>query len=322
MSLPAPSTTRLFSHATAQAPGKVNLSLRVGTPRADGYHPVASVYLAVSMLEEVTATPRQDGEITVTLSEQSSAFVDPDAIPVDSTNLAARAALRLREHLGRDPQTHGVHLEITKQVPVAGGMGGGSADAAAALLACASLWEAGLSRQALAEIAAPLGADVPFAVMGGAAVGLGVGDELTPLLARHPVYLVLIPATTGLSTPEVYALLDRLRDEGALPVPERDPEVDRELVQALTTGNAEELALLVANDLQVPAATLVPELSEMLDLGLEEGALSGQVSGSGPTVMFLARSAEESFQLAARIEDRTGVAAVAVHGPVHGARVL
>ncbi|GAA4759968.1 4-(cytidine 5'-diphospho)-2-C-methyl-D-erythritol kinase [Citricoccus nitrophenolicus] len=322
MSQPMPTTARLFSHVTAQAPGKVNLSLRVGTPRADGYHPVASVYLAVSLLEEVTATPRQDGEITVSLSEGSSAFVDPAVIPADSSNLAARAALRLREHLGLEPQNHGVHLEITKQVPVAGGMGGGSADAAAALLACASLWEAGLSRQALAEIAAPLGADVPFAVMGGAAVGLGVGDELTPLLARHPVYLVLIPATTGLSTPEVYALLDRLRDEGTLPVPEGDPEVDRELVQALTTGNAEDLALLLANDLQVPAATLVPELSEMLGLGLEEGALSGQVSGSGPTVMFLARTAEESFQLAARIEDRTGVAAVAVHGPVHGARVL
>jgi 4-diphosphocytidyl-2-C-methyl-D-erythritol kinase len=105
-------------------------------------------------------------------------------------------------------------------------------------------------------------------------------------------------------------------------MPEADPEVDPHLVQALTSGDAEELALLLANDLQVPAATLVPELSEMLDVGLEEGALAGQVSGSGPTVMFLARSAEESFQLAARIEDRTGVAAVAVHGPVHGARVL
>jgi 4-diphosphocytidyl-2-C-methyl-D-erythritol kinase len=315
-------TARFFGHATAQAPGKVNLSLRVGPPRPDGYHPVASVYLAVSMLEEVTATPRPDGEITVALSESSSAFVDPDVIPVDSSNLAARAALRLRDHLGLDPDTHGVHLDITKQVPVAGGMGGGSADAAAALMACAALWDVGLSRQDLAEIGAPLGADVPFAVMGGAAVGLGVGDELTPLLARHPVHLVLVPATTGLSTPQVYRLLDQLREDGALPMPEADPEVDRGLVQALTSGDAEELALLIGNDLQVPAATMVPELSEMLDVGLEEGALSGQVSGSGPTVMFLTRSAEESFQLAARLEDRTGVAAIAVHGPVHGARVL
>ncbi|MFC7403046.1 4-(cytidine 5'-diphospho)-2-C-methyl-D-erythritol kinase [Citricoccus sp. GCM10030269] len=321
MSQPA-TTGRLFRHATAQAPGKVNLSLRVGAPRADGYHPVASVYLAVSMIEEVTATPRSEGEITVALSESSSAFVDPDAFPVDSSNLAVKAAVRLREHLELDPAEHGVHLEITKQVPVAGGMGGGSADAAAALVACAALWDAGLSRQALAEISAPLGADVPFAVMGGAAVGLGVGDELTPLLARHPLHFVLVPATTGLATPQVYGLLDRLREEEALPVPESDPEVDRELVQALTTGNAEELALLIANDLQVPAATMVPELSGMLDIGLEEGALAGQVSGSGPTLMFLARNAEESFQLATRIEDRTGVAAVAVHGPVHGARVL
>lgn len=319
---PTPGPARLFSHVTAQAPGKVNLSLAVGAPRPDGYHPVASVYLAVSMLEEVTATPRADGDVTVSLADHSSVFVDPDLIPQDASNLAARAALLLREHLGLDEDTHGVHLEITKQVPVAGGMGGGSADAAAALMACAALWDAGLSRQDLAGIGAALGADVPFAVMGGAAVGLGVGDELTPLLARHPVHLVLVPAATGLSTPQVYALLDELRAEGALPTPESDPEVDRDLVQALTAGNAEELALLLHNDLQVPAATMVPELSEMLDVGLEEGALSGQVSGSGPTVMFLARSAEESFQLAARLEDRTGVAAIAVHGPVHGARVL
>lgn len=319
---PTPGVARLFSHVTAQAPGKVNLSLAVGPPRPDGYHPVASVYLAVSMVEEVTATLRTDGEVTVSLADHASVFVDPDLIPQDASNLAARAALALREHLGLDPATHGVHLEITKQVPVAGGMGGGSADAAAALVACAALWEAGLSRQSLAGIGAALGADVPFAVMGGAAVGRGVGDELTPLLARHPVHLVLVPAATGLSTPRVYAELDRLREEGALPGADPEPRVDRELIQALTGGNAEELALLLRNDLQVPAATMVPELSEMLEVGLEEGALAGQVSGSGPTVMFLSRSAEESFQLAARLEDRTGVAAIAVHGPVPGARVL
>lgn len=317
-----PGSGRLFSHVTAQAPGKVNLSLAVGTPRQDGYHPVASVYLAVSLLEEVTATPRTDGEVSVSLADHSSVFVDPEVIPQDASNLAARAAVLLRERLGLDPQTHGVHLEIVKQVPVAGGMGGGSADAAAALMACAALWDAGLSRQDLAAIGAPLGADVPFAVMGGAAVGLGVGDELTPLLARHPVHLVLVPAATGLSTPRVYRLLDELREQRAVPTPDTEPEVDRELVQALTAGNAEELALRLRNDLQVPAATMVPELSDMLDVGLEEGALAGQVSGSGPTVMFLTRSAEESFQLAARLEDRTGVAAIAVHGPVHGARVL
>lgn len=319
---PTPGVARLFSHVTAQAPGKVNLSLAVGPPRPDGYHPVASVYLAVSMVEEVTATLRTDGEVTVSLADHASVFVDPDLIPQDASNLAARAALALRQHLGLDPQTHGVHLEITKQVPVAGGMGGGSADAAAALVACAALWDAGLSRQSLAGIGAALGADVPFAVMGGAAVGRGVGDELTPLLARHPVHLVLVPAATGLSTPRVYAELDRLREEGALPGADPEPQVDRELIQALTVGNAEELALLLRNDLQVPAATMVPELSEMLEVGLEEGALAGQVSGSGPTVMFLSRSAEESFQLAARLEDRTGVAAIAVHGPVPGARVL
>ena len=315
-------SAQLFGHATAQAPGKINLSLTVGEPRADGYHPLATLFLAVSMVEEVTATPRNDGLITVSLSDSSSSFADPDTVPLDPSNLAVRAAHLLRDHLGLDPETHGVHLEITKHVPVAGGMGGGSADAAAALAACAGLWDAGLSRDALAQLGAPLGADVPFAVTGGAAVGRGVGDQLTPVLARNPLHLVLVPASQGLSTPQVYGTLDTLRDEGVLDAPETAPDVSSELIQALVSGHAEQVALLMSNDLQVPAASLVPELSEMIEIGMEEGALAGQVSGSGPTVMFVTRSAEDSMQLAARIQDRTGVAAVPVHGPYPGARLL
>ena len=316
------SSAQLFGHATAQAPGKVNLSLAVGEPREDGYHPLATLFLAVSMVEEVTATHRADGLITVSISDASSAVADPDTIPLDETNLAVRASRLLRDHLGLDAETHGVHLEITKQVPVAGGMGGGSADAAAALAACAGLWEAGLSRDELARIGAPLGADVPFAVTGGAAVGRGVGDELTPLLSRDPLHLVLVPASQGLSTPQVYTTLDTLRADGVLDTPETAPDVSPELIQALVAGHAESVALLMSNDLQVPATTMVPELSEMIEIGMEEGALAGQVSGSGPTIMFVARSAEDSMQLAGRIQDRTGIAAVPVHGPYPGARLL
>lgn len=316
------SSARFYGHATAQAPGKVNLSLSVGEPRDDGYHPVATLYLAVSMVEEVTASPRSDGLITVSLSEASSAFADPDTVPLDESNLAARAARLLRDHLGLDPDTHGVHLEITKQVPVAGGMGGGSADAAAALAACAGLWDAGLSRDQLAQIGAPLGADVPFAVTGGAAVGRGIGDELTPLLARTPIHLVLVPASQGLSTPEVYKTLDELRENNLLDTPDTAPEVSPELIQSLVAGHADTVALLMSNDLQVPATSLIPGLSDMIEIGMEEGAIAGQVSGSGPTVMFVAQSAEDSMQLAGRIQDRTGIAAVPVHGPFPGARLL
>lgn len=167
-------------HVTVSAPGKVNLSLRVGPPGADGYHPVATVYLAVSLRETVTAIARTDGRITVGPSGRHISLVDTQDVPWDERNLAHRAAAHLRHTLGLDPDSHGVHLEVAKQVPVAGGMGGGSADAAAALLACSVLWETGHTRAELAELAAPLGADVPFSVLGGAAVGLGTGAELTP----------------------------------------------------------------------------------------------------------------------------------------------
>ncbi|MDY6055329.1 4-(cytidine 5'-diphospho)-2-C-methyl-D-erythritol kinase [Micrococcus sp.] len=309
-------------HVTACAPGKVNLSLRVGPPRADGYHPVTSVYLAVNLSETVTAVARQDDRITVGPSPRQVSTVDDALVPWDERNLAHRAAVHLRETLRLDPATHGVDLEVAKQVPVAGGMGGGSADAAAALLACAALWETGLSRSELAELAAPLGADVPFAVVGGAAVGLGTGTELTPVAARHRVHLVLVPASAGLSTPVVFRTLDELRRDGRLPEGSTPPAVDEDVVRALTRADPRALALSMENDLQAPAVHLFPELSDVMDLGMDEGALRAMVSGSGPTLLFVAHSEQNALRLATAIEERAGVTALPVHGPVPGAHVL
>lgn len=309
-------------HVTASAPGKVNLSLRVGPPGADGYHPVASVYLAVSLRETVTAVAREDGRLTVGPSRRQVSLVDTRDVPWDERNLAHRAAVHLRDSLGLDPRTHGVDLEVAKQVPVAGGMGGGSADAAAALLACSCLWGTGLTRAELADLAAPLGADVPFAVLGGAAIGMGTGTELTPVAARTPVHLVLVSAGAGLSTPVVFRALDELRAAGSLPVPPADPEVDQDVVRALTAADPLALALALHNDLQTPALTLLPELSDMLDLGMDEGALRGMVSGSGPTLLFLAHGEQDALRLATTLRERAGVDALPVHGPVPGARVL
>lgn len=320
--------SEFFGHVTALAPGKINVSLRVGPLREDGYHEVATLYLAVSLYEEVTASPREDGAITVSLSERS-AFTevqtqDPEtgelvaaAIPLDERNLVYKAAAKLRERLG---STDGVDLTITKNVPVAGGMGGGSADAAAALVACSALWEAGLSKEQLAEIGAELGADVPFSILGGAAVGQGVGDELSPLLTRGELHLVIVPANTGLSTPSIYAKLDDMRAEAGV---EADtPDLDPDLVRAVCTADAELVASLMANDLQAPAVAMLPSLEDMMDIGLIEGALQGLVSGSGPTVVFLARNAEAAQQLATSLEERTEVWAIPVTGPAHGARLI
>ncbi|GAA1356434.1 4-(cytidine 5'-diphospho)-2-C-methyl-D-erythritol kinase [Arthrobacter rhombi] len=301
---------------TARAPGKINVSFRVGPPRADGYHPVASLYLAVSLFEDVAATAREDEDITVGLSSASTAVEDPEAFPLGEDNLVVLAARLLAEHTGH---VGGVHLEITKRVPIAGGMGGGSADAAAALVACNSLWGTGLTREELGRLGARLGADVPFALSGGAAVGLGVGDQLSPLLLRNRTDWVLALASYGLSTPAVYQQLDLLREGQDVEVPQA---VDPDLLQALVDHDLVLLPGLLANDLTAAAVHLAPELQAVLDMGRGAGALTALVSGSGPTVALLAEDPGHAGQLATQLIDEAGIDTRIVHGPVPGARLL
>jgi 4-diphosphocytidyl-2-C-methyl-D-erythritol kinase len=198
-------------------------------------------------------------------------------------------------------------------------MGGGSADAAAALLACDALWGSGFSRDELAKIAVGLGADVPFALLGGTAVGLGVGEQLTPAISKTPLHWVLVPADYGLSTPQVYRLLDEIRLRAG-EEPPLQPEIDPAILGAMRAGDALALAPLLHNDLQRPALELAPGLGDILEAGRKAGALAGIVSGSGPTVAFLARSAGHSVDLESRLAAE-GITATAVHGPAHGARI-
>ncbi|MCQ1947823.1 MULTISPECIES: 4-(cytidine 5'-diphospho)-2-C-methyl-D-erythritol kinase [unclassified Arthrobacter] len=297
---------------TVRTPGKINVSLKVGPLRPDGYHSVASVYLAVSLFEEVTATALETDEIRLTLSDPDGRLPQ-GGIPLDGDNLAARAARAVASRIGREHP--GVHLHITKRVPVAGGMGGGSADAAAALLACNELWNAGLSQAELAGLAAGLGADVPFALLGGAAAGLGVGDRLTPVPAPHRLHWVLVPAPYGLSTPQVYAAVDRLRTGTDVAEP---TEADPVILDALAAGNTAALAGVLVNDLQPAALELAPELGTVLEAGIRLGALAGMVSGSGPTLAFLAADEAAASALAAALRTE-GHSALAVYGPADGA---
>ena len=301
----------------AKAPGKVNVSLQVGPLRPDGYHSVASVYLAVSLFEEVTATSTPEPGVTVSLSPESTLDLEGVEIPLDESNLAVRAAMLMADV---SENSTGVHLEITKRVPVAGGMGGGSADAAATLLACDALWNSGLSKEELTHLAAELGADVPFALLGGAAVGLGVGDRLSPALASSRLDWVLVPADYGLSTPAVFAELDRLRDAEGLDAAE-PTEVEPEVLATLRSGDAARLSHLLVNDLQRAAIQLAPGLRETLGWADSHGALASLVSGSGPTVALLVRDAGAAAELVDALGHR-GVEALAVHGPVPGARIL
>ena len=290
---------------TVRVPAKVNLELRVGPVREDGFHDLVNVFHAVSLFDEVTATP----------ADSLSVSVDgPETVPTGSDNLAARAATLLAAHVGVEPR---VALHIRKDIPVAGGMAGGSADAAAALVACDLLWDTRLDRETMLELAARLGSDVPFALLGGTAVGLGRGERLTSVEVVGEFHWVFGYADGGLSTPAVYGECDRLR--AASPVPW--PVVSDDLMTALKTGNAPALGKALRNDLQAAAISLRPSLAVALDAGRELGALGALVSGSGPTCAFLASSASHASELASELSRTPHFAAVRqARGPVPGAQ--
>lgn len=299
----------------ATAPGKINCYFRVGPPREDGYHEVASLYVAVSLTEQIEASVRTDGELLLSLEPDSPVVHDPENFPLGEGNLVYQAASLLREHTGT---TLGANLHITKRVPIAGGMGGGSADAAATLVACNELWQTHLDREELGRLGARLGADVPFALMGGAAIGLGIGDKLAPLLTRAKTQWVLIPASYGLSTPRVYGMLDRLRAGMDIDVPQ---EIDPAVIEALMASDAPALAQVLANDLTQASLALAPELGTMRDLAEGAGALRAMVSGSGPTLALLVRDHEHAQEVIAQLGDEVGVATIPVTAPAAGAYV-
>jgi 4-diphosphocytidyl-2-C-methyl-D-erythritol kinase len=301
-----------MSSVTVRAPAKINLGLSVGGPRVDGFHDVATAYHAISLQDELVAAASEELSIALTTADG----IPLDDVPQDRSNLAVAAALALAERAGVEPL---VRLHVTKSIPVAGGMAGGSADAAAALVACDALWQTGLSRSELAELAAALGSDVPFSLVGGTALGTGRGEVLTPVLARGRFHWVVAIADGGLSTPDVYAECDRLR--GSTPVPE--PRVADALMAALRTGDADALGAALHNDLQRAACSLRPSLRETLETGTQAGALGSLVSGSGPSVVFLARSPEHAIDIAVALSATGTCRSVRrAHGPVAGARVV
>ena len=294
---------------TVRVPGKVNLYLEVGDRRADGYHELATVFDAVSLVDEVTV--RNADVLSLRVVGEGA-----DDLPVDERNIAWQAAELMAEHVGRAPD---VEVTIEKSIPVAGGMAGGSADAAAVLVAMNSLWELGVPRRDLHGLAAQLGSDVPFALHGGTALGTGRGEELATVLARSTFHWVLAFGQGGLSTAAVYKEIDRLRETGD-PPRLSDPEP---LLGALAGGNPRDLAALLGNDLQAAALSLNPGLRRTLRAGAEAGALAGIVSGSGPTCAFLCESAAAAVDVGTELAGADVCRTVRVaSGPVHGARIV
>jgi len=336
---------------TVRVPAKINLQLAVGPLRADGYHDLVTVFHAVSLYDEVTVAAAAADSVTVVGQ-------GADQVPSDGDNLALRAVRELRAAIaerddvlvdvdvddddddddedvatgegeeapasprrdGGAPHIGGVAVTIRKRIPVAGGLAGGSADAAAALVACNELWQAGLSQQELCDDAAAVGSDVAFAVLGGTAVGRGRGERLSPALVASAAYhWVLAFADGHLSTPAVYGTLDKLRANRAVGT----PELSAELMSALRAGDPDRLGAALSNDLQAPAVSMFPALRKTLSAGIEFGALGGLVSGSGPTCFFLASSAARASDIAAALSGAGVCRAVATAvGPVPGALLV
>ena len=323
----------LVTSVTVRVPAKINLQLAVGPLRPDGYHGLVTVFHAVSLFDDVTVEPAETD--TVIVCGEGAGLV-----PEDADNLALRAVRALRAALADRagapgpggaggagdtvadaPSGGGIAVTIAKRIPVAGGMAGGSADAAAALVACNELWRTGLSRTELCEVAAAVGSDVAFAVLGETAIGRGRGERLTPVpsAAVATYHWVLALADGHLSTPRVFRELDRQRQGREV----MEPELSAELIQALNSGDPVKLGAALSNDLQEPALTLFPALRKTLDAGIEAGALGALVSGSGPTCFFLAGSAAEATTLANALSS-AGVSRAArpATGEAPGARVI
>lgn len=309
---------------TVRVPAKVNLQLAVGPLRPDGYHGVVTVYQALSLFDEVRVRPAERNKIVVTGE-------DADAVPTGSANLASKAVTALARATGRrGRERSAVRIEIHKRIPMAAGLAGGSADAAATLVACNELWRTGLSQKELCEVGAGLGSDVPFALIGGTAVGRGRGEQLTAALVAGTYHWALAFASGGLSTPEVYATCDRLRatraasgGDGTVSAGVLDPELSGPLMTALRSGDPAAVGPALINDLQPAAITLRPELRRALTAGREHGAVGAIVSGSGPTCAFLARNARQASDLAVALTGAGICRGVAVaSGPVPGAAIV
>ena len=307
----ASATPPVAALVRVRVPAKINLALRVGAPRADGYHPLATVYQAVSLYDEVQAEWADPHEFDVVVSGEGA-----DQVPLDDSNLAVRAArLLAQRHASHD--SLGASLSITKSIPVAGGLAGGSANGAAALLACAALWDLDVGPEDLRGLAAELGSDVPFALIGGTAVGSGRGEDVVPALARGTYQWVLAFGYHGLSTAAVYRRFDDLSPDAPR------PEVPAELMNALGSGDPRLLGAALSNDLQPAALDLQPRLRTVLETGLEFGALGALVSGSGPTCAFLVESESAAVDLSVSLSAEGLCRAVRrATAPVVGARII
>ena len=295
---------------TVRAPAKINLHLGVGALRPDGFHPLATVYQAVGLYDDVTVTEAEHWHVAV----EGGDHVALAEVPQDASNIAIRAGLALAAHHRLE---RAASIEIHKGIPVAGGLAGGSADAAAALVALDRLWSLDTPDEDLLRIAGELGSDVPFALLGGAASGHGHGEIVAPVPDEGAWWWVVVGNATGLSTPAVYRHFDELNAAGIA-----DPRIPVSLLDALRAGDVDALAASLRNDLEPAALDLRPDLRRTFADAGRAGALATLLSGSGPTVLLLCRDAEHGRGVAAAMGEQGHERCWVVPAPVAGAHVV
>jgi 4-diphosphocytidyl-2-C-methyl-D-erythritol kinase len=297
---------------TARVPAKVNLQLSVGPLGSDGFHEVTTVFQAISLFDDVTVATAEKGEgIKISITGQTSG-----GVPADNSNLAVKAAQLMIKNYDLPED---LVIKLKKEIPVAGGMAGGSADAAGVIVGLDSLFELGLSRDVMESVGSKIGSDVPFSICGGVAIGTGRGDQITPALAKGSYNWVLALSGQGLATPSVYQECDRLREGLSIAA----PVVSEPLMQALRAGDAKALGKALTNELQPAACSLRPALRLVLDVGVDYGALGGIVSGSGPTVAFLVSDDDHAMDLTVALSSSGVVSSVVrASGPTNGARII
>ncbi len=297
-------------HVTVRAAAKVNLHLGVGRPRPDGYHPLATVYQTLSLHDDVTVTTSAEWSVELVCEDD----IDRDGFPLGEDNIVVQAGRLLATH---HREARAATVRVRKSIPIAGGLAGGSANAAAALVALDRLWNLETSDEDLLALAAQLGSDVPFALLGGTALGLGRGEVVMPLLDEGTRWWVVVPARTGLSTPQVYRHFDRLRPDAPEQV-----EVPESLLAALQDPDSRVLAAALRNDLEPAALDLRPELGELIAAGEGAGALRGIVSGSGPTCLFLCADRGAADRVRTTLLEGGQHRVFVALGPVAGSHVV
>jgi 4-diphosphocytidyl-2-C-methyl-D-erythritol kinase len=308
---------RLLSNpVVASSPAKVNIYFAVGSFLKDGFHKVASCYQALSLREKVLV----ESSVHFSIDFAGDYKLQSEAsVPKDKSNLVYKAGDELIA-LGAKSGAEKVSFLINKSVPIAGGMAGGSADAAASLVALNELNQSGLEDR-FQEAASKLGADVPFSLIGGTAIGLGRGQVLSKIKVETVLHWVMSPSSFGLSTPQVYRKLDVMRiNEGVDVAHLEEPAVPEDLIVALQSGDVKSIANLMHNDLEVAAIAIRPELANILDAGRKAGSLRSMVSGSGPTIAHLAKDRVHAEQIANRLHN-AGYEAIVTYTSQSGTRL-